>query len=145
MIISARMVFLQIWGVARIVFGSEPKQSRNRAKRSRNGPETEPKRSRNGAKWSQTEPKRTQTEPKWTEIKLSGMGRPGGFIGVGGGGVGVVREKKITTPAARGTRNPGQSAHASSTQAVCSLKGQGALVRSHLSGPALRDTARLSQ
>ena len=34
-------------------------------------PETDPKRSRNGAKRSQTEPKcLTETEPTWTEIKL---------------------------------------------------------------------------
>ena len=32
------------------------------------------------------EPKRTETEPKRTEIKLCGVGRPGGFVGMGGGG-----------------------------------------------------------
>ena len=70
-----------------------PKWTRNRPetdpKRSRNGAETEP----NGAKRSQTEPKGPETEPKWTEIKLSGVGQPGGGLS-GWGGVGVVREKE---------------------------------------------------
>ena len=52
-------------------------------------PETALKRTQNGAKRSQTDPKRTDTEPKWTEIKLSGVGRPGGLSGLG---TGVVRE-----------------------------------------------------
>ena len=30
-------------------------------------------------------PDQTETESKWTEIKLSGVGRPGGFVGMGGG------------------------------------------------------------
>ena len=51
----------------------------------RNRPETNPKQTRNGAKRSQTEPKQTETEPKWTEIKLSGVGRPGVLLGWGGG------------------------------------------------------------
>ena len=58
----------------------------NTPKRTRNGPETDPKR-------SQTEPngpERSQTEPKWTEIKPPRVGRPGGFVGMGG----VVREKE---------------------------------------------------
>ena len=50
----------------------------NTPKRTRNGPETEPKRSRNGPK----EPTRTRNGP---EIKLSGVGRPGGLSGWGGG------------------------------------------------------------
>ena len=41
----------------------------------------------------QTHPKRTQIDPKWTEIKLSGVGRPGGLSGWGGA-LGVVREKE---------------------------------------------------
>ena len=57
-----------------------------------NRPETDPKRSRNGPKWTQTEPKRTQMDPKLTEIRLSGVGLPGGLWGWGG--VGVVREKE---------------------------------------------------
>ena len=52
-----------------------PKQTRNR-------PETEPKQTQR----SQTEPNGPETEPKWTEIKRSGVGQPGGFVGVGGGG-----------------------------------------------------------
>ena len=60
----------------------------------RNGPEADPKQTRNGAKRSRTEPKRTEAEPKWTEIEPSGVGRPGGFVGVGKGGIGVVREKE---------------------------------------------------
>ena len=36
-----------------------------------NGPETDAK----------TNPKRTETDPKWTEIKLSGVGLPGGLSG----------------------------------------------------------------
>ena len=30
------------------------------------------------------EPKWTETDTKWTEIKLSGLGWPGGFVGMGG-------------------------------------------------------------
>ena len=59
---------------------------RNTLKRTRNGPETDPKQTRNRAKRSQTEPKRSQTEPKWTEIKLFRVGQAGGFVGVGGVG-----------------------------------------------------------
>ena len=57
--------------------------------RTRNGPEMEP----TGAKRTQTEPK---TEPKWTEIKPPRVGRLGGFVGMGGGG--VVREKENHYP-----------------------------------------------
>ena len=38
------------------------------------------------------DPKQTETDPKWTEIKLFGVGRPGGLSGWGG--VGVVRENE---------------------------------------------------
>ena len=64
----------------------------NTPKRTRNQPETDPKQ-------SQTEPNGPETEPKWTEIKLFGVGRPGGLSGWGGGGGGGCKgKKKITTP-----------------------------------------------
>ena len=50
-------------------------------------PPNTPKRTRNGPRRSQTDPIQTETEPKWTEIKLSEVGRPGGFVGMGGWGL----------------------------------------------------------
>ena len=61
----------------------------NTPKRTRNGPKTDPKRTRNGAKRSRNG---AETEPKWTEIKRFGVGRAG--VCRGRGGWGVVREKE---------------------------------------------------
>ena len=53
----------------------------NTPKRTRNGPETDPKQTRSRPETDPNGPKGTETDPKRTEIKLLGVGRPGGASG----------------------------------------------------------------